>query len=96
MGKVYYDIYVAIPYVKGITVERSKKQGSNKKKRVFLDVERVYNPEKKYAISTKRITIGYCSDVDNKMHPNTNFEKYFPKEWLVSTAQNCDPKADEN
>ena len=94
MSKVYYDIYVSIPNVKGIIIEHSKKPGSNKKYRVFLDLERVYNPEKKYAVSTKRITIGYCSDVDNKMDPNKNFKKYFSALWDAATTP--DPKADEN
>ena len=95
MGTVYHDIYVAIPYVKGIVIEHSAK-ARGKKNRVFFDVGRKYDPTKKYAVTTRRITIGYCSDKPGKMHPNKNFAKIFPKEWNLALAKNADIKVDDD
>ena len=56
----------------------TKKMAENGKYYVRLEIDRKYNPEKKYNVPV-RVTIGVLDENDNtKMHPNENFKIYFP------------------
>ena len=54
------------------------KEADSGKTYVRLEIDRKYNPEKKYNVPV-RVTIGVLDENDNtKMHPNENFKIYFP------------------
>ena len=53
MSKVNRNMLVKIPYKKGVVVGRSNKKGGN---RVYFDVQREYDPQKKYAVPKHRVT----------------------------------------
>ena len=93
MPKVFRDVPVDIPNVKGIVITHSVKRGKIDN-RIFFDAERKYDPQKKYAVPTRRITIGYCADEPGKMYPNKNFTKIFPNEWRLELAKRDDIKVE--
>ena len=89
MSKVNRNMLVKIPYKKGVVVGRSNKKGGN---RVYFDVQREYDPQKKYAVPKHRVTIGYFDKKTGLMHPNNRFKKYFPREWEEAIAQHPEVK----
>lgn len=78
---MYLDVLVAIPDIKGKITILSRGKASY----VNYEVERVYDPIKKYNIP-KRVTIGKVSEDDpDKMIPNHNFLYYFPEVKILKT-----------
>ena len=71
---MYLKALVDIPNLTGKIVTQ-KKKGSTY---IFYEYDRVYDPARKFNVP-KRAVIGKLSaDDDGKMHPNPNFQKYFP------------------
>jgi len=83
---MYLDFLVEIPDAKGKITTKKKGDAIY----VNYEVERVYNPEKKYNIP-KRVTIGKLSKADPKMMvPNQNFLLHFPEVELPDEKLNSD------
>lgn len=78
---MYLDVLVTIPDIKGKITILSRGKSSY----VNYEVERVYDPVKKYNIP-KRVTIGKVSDDHpDMMIPNHNFLYYFPEVKILKT-----------
>jgi len=72
---MYLDSTVPVPEAAGLITFRKKGESTY----VYYDVERVYDPVKKYT-SVKRLTIGKLAAGDIRtMYPNANFLRLFPE-----------------
>ncbi len=80
---MYYDISVEISSIPGKTVLLKKKDVTY----VQLELERVYNPQKKYNVP-KRKLIGKLSSNPACMHPNEAFFELFPD---FSSSNDAEP-----
>lgn len=86
---MYLDALVRVPQVKGKITFRTKGNTTY----VEFENERVYLPEKKYTVVTRK-TIGKLSGADNRfMQPNENFLRFFPEVELPEerdrTSRSC-------
>ncbi len=74
---MYLNCSVKVPAEKGISIKKIQKTPY-----VYLEIGRVYNPEKKYNVP-KTVCIGK-EDLDHpgKMYPNEKYLRYFPRESL--------------
>jgi hypothetical protein len=78
---MYLDSTVPVPEAAGLITFRKKGMSTY----VYYDVERVYDPGKRYT-TVKRLTIGKLADGDNRiMYPNANFLRLFPETELPET-----------
>ena len=71
-----YEYTVKIPEQKGKVYRRKASNGT-----IYIEYEfeRTYDPKKKYN-TPKRTSIGkQCEDDPERMHPNSNFYKFFPE-----------------
>ena len=74
---MYLNCSVKIPAEKGISIKKIQKTPY-----VYLEIGRVYNPEKKYNVP-KTVCIGKeDTEHPGKMYPNEKFLRYFPRELL--------------
>ena len=83
---MYLDVLVEVPERKGKITIYSKGKASY----VNFEVDRVYDPSRKFNIP-KRVTIGKLSEEDHdKMIPNHNFLQYFPEVKILKTKLDID------
>ena len=83
---MYLDVLVEIPKRKGKITIYSKGKTSY----VNFEVDRVYDPKRKFNIP-KRVTIGKLSEEgQGKMIPNHNFLQYFPEVKILKTTLNIE------
>ena len=74
---MYLNCSVKIPAQKGISIKKIQKTPY-----VYIEIGRVYNPEKKYNVP-KTVCIGKeDTEHPGKMYPNEKFLRYFPRELL--------------
>ena len=79
---MYLDYLVNVPVTPGKIVYQKKKDTTY----VYYEVDRTYDPNKKYT-APKRVTIGKLSKSDSdKMQPNENFLKYFSDQEVPETV----------